>query len=1330
MKYILAILFIHSTALGQVVGGPVYPIIFIHGLYGSYDSFYNQNSEVPDGFIPELLELLNINEPKVLHICLNHDNNNETANLEDDFSVVGWTNFGENTLSTPNDEDKLFILNLNDDTFQNVNNHGEHNSSNNAAIYKQGKAVSKIIEDVRIFTGSDKVILVGHSMGGLAIREYLQRIEDGSSRWWVVQDSDDGHKVANVVTIGTPHLGSNAGCDPTFRESYDEGWDDIFGTSEAFRDLKYSYDSYSNECEGDPIGIYLFGGNESCIIEDEWGGSTFRNVDINCNGIESDDILGLNQSTTYNSQMPLPNNIQYTWITSNTNSGENPACINWLAFPCAGFCFGDNGNGDGAVLLNNQWLHIDSLSMPVSVSDTLLTYTPHNEEGGDFNAIIRGLDEPDGINGAYQIEFETTYTGFITYQPYFQMLDEDYYHLVLNGTGDLSVTIDGSLQTGITNLSILNSFGNLINGASIETLPFSIEAFDLQPGDYYINIGGSASTTTWQNPYGFQILFTQYGCTDPTALNYDPDATEPCNGDNSCCEYEGEDGLVAYYPFNGNANDESGNGNDGTQYGGVDFTINDRFGSNSSAAYFDGNNDKIQIAHNEMMWGENITISTWVNFSDFNGTQCLLEAWNPSGYGINMFQYSGNNDFTFQMKINGIGFQTNIDAEPYTTNTWHHFLETYDGLSLKVYIDNILVGQTEHTGTFGAPSGNFILGNDITYHNRFFHGLIDDIKIYNYALNVYEISDLYCENGWCDEPVYGCTDPEAINFDPESNFNDDSCVYPYGTVIDIDNNEYSTINIGDQEWMAENLRVTKYKNGADIPTDYSNAQWVNLYTGGYSAYNNSSEESEIYGLLYNWFVVEDNQGICPEGWTVPTDEQFQELEIQLGLSPSEAMSTGWRGSTEGGKLKSAGTIENGDGLWLHPNTNATNDFWYSAHPAGHRHHETGQYGAMGIHSNFWTSDEYSEFSAIYRQLMYDRSTIYRNDHEKPVGYSIRCIKIEDNIVFGCTDPSALNFNPDANFDDDSCEYESTSSFGDINLDGQTDVVDVVYLVDIILNDLNYNSSGDFNNDGVNNVVDIVALVDIILNPSSVGCTDPDAVNYNPDAYYDDGNCEYNNGTCTDIDGNVYSTVQIGTQLWMAENLVVTHYNNGDDIPTNFTNSQWRILSSGAFAIYPWDEDEASQNTCGVDCADVYGNLYNWWAVDDARDICPEGWHVPTDEEWMELEMALGMSYEEAHNTEYRGTDQGSQLAGNADLWNDGALQNNAEFGTSGFHALPGGTRDGNGPYRHMGNDGEFRTSSVYNSFNAWYRVLDYNNSDVHRGTGNKLNGFSVRCVGD
>lgn len=127
----------------------------------------------------------------------------------------------------------------------------------------------------------------------------------------------------------------------------------------------------------------------------------------------------------------------------------------------------------------------------------------------------------------------------------------------------------------------------------------------------------------------------------------------------------------------------------------------------------------------------------------------------------------------------------------------------------------------------------------------------------------------------------------------------------------------------------------------------------------------------------------------------------------------------------------------------------------------------------------------------------------------------------------------------------------------------------------------------------------------------------------------------------------------------------------------------------------------------------------------------EGWHVPSDVEFMELEMFLGMSEEEANSFEIRGTDEGSKLAGNSDLWDYDDLVNNSEFGTSGFNVLPAGYRwnDG-GNDDDMGNTGFFWSSSEDDSSNAWDRGLDSSSSSVYRGNDYKQGGFSIRCLGD
>jgi len=210
-------------------------------------------------------------------------------------------------------------------------------------------------------------------------------------------------------------------------------------------------------------------------------------------------------------------------------------------------------------------------------------------------------------------------------------------------------------------------------------------------------------------------------------------------------------------------------------------------------------------------------------------------------------------------------------------------------------------------------------------------------------------------------------------------------------------------------------------------------------------------------------------------------------------------------------------------------------------------------------------------------------------------------------------------------------------------------------------------------------------------------------------------------TMTGNDGKTYTTVRIGDQWWMAENLKESQYRNGDAIPEVTDDVNWSGLSTGARCAYNNDANNES---------DTYGYLYNWYAVDDSRHITPAGWHVPTDEEWKELEMYLGMSQSEADDRGYRGTNEGSKLAGNASLWEDGYLKNNDAFGISGFSALPGGYRGDSGTFDEVGNDAYFWSATEYSSSIAWCRPLSYDLSEVGRYYGYKQYGFSVRLVRD
>jgi uncharacterized protein (TIGR02145 family) len=200
---------------------------------------------------------------------------------------------------------------------------------------------------------------------------------------------------------------------------------------------------------------------------------------------------------------------------------------------------------------------------------------------------------------------------------------------------------------------------------------------------------------------------------------------------------------------------------------------------------------------------------------------------------------------------------------------------------------------------------------------------------------------------------------------------------------------------------------------------------------------------------------------------------------------------------------------------------------------------------------------------------------------------------------------------------------------------------------------------------------------------------------------------------TVIDGNVYNTITIGNQVWMAENLRVTHYRDGTPIPNVANDAVWGGLTTGAYCYY--DNDSTNFNA-------TYGALYNWYAVNGDTDgdgvkdkeIAPEGWHVPTDAEWQALETYLGGA-----------SVAGSKLAGNAGLWTNGLLKNHAEFGTSGFTALAGGYRDyTNGSYSSMGTFAYFWSATASSS------VLYYSDSTVSRQGWSKGVGFSIRLLRD
>jgi uncharacterized protein (TIGR02145 family) len=213
----------------------------------------------------------------------------------------------------------------------------------------------------------------------------------------------------------------------------------------------------------------------------------------------------------------------------------------------------------------------------------------------------------------------------------------------------------------------------------------------------------------------------------------------------------------------------------------------------------------------------------------------------------------------------------------------------------------------------------------------------------------------------------------------------------------------------------------------------------------------------------------------------------------------------------------------------------------------------------------------------------------------------------------------------------------------------------------------------------------------------------------------------NNFVCGDVlsyEREDYNTVMIGSQCWMAENLNIGTMINGNNNQANnstiekycYNNDAGNCTTYGG--LYQWAEavqyQNGDTNTTSPTLA-FSGNI---------QGICPTGWHLPTDTEWTALTNALDIS------------DKGSRLAGNADLWTDGALEDSPNFSTSGFLALPAGLRDTDGSFFDQSNYAFFWSSTESGSSTAWFSLLYYVFTDIYQNDIDKAIGFSVRCVQD
>ncbi|MEZ5173885.1 MAG: FISUMP domain-containing protein [Bacteroidia bacterium] len=219
------------------------------------------------------------------------------------------------------------------------------------------------------------------------------------------------------------------------------------------------------------------------------------------------------------------------------------------------------------------------------------------------------------------------------------------------------------------------------------------------------------------------------------------------------------------------------------------------------------------------------------------------------------------------------------------------------------------------------------------------------------------------------DPIFVDVQPEGLDVGSII-----TCSNLYSYLTDVDGNQYVTVQIGDQRWMTQNLRVQHFSDGSDLSEITNTIDWIWLNSPAFCTYNNEVSLDSALGNLYNWFTVNDVRNVCPAGWHIPSDEEWTQLTNFLG---GELLA--------GGKLK----LNNG---WNNPNLGATNESGFSAKSGGYRFGATGAFSFLGSEGFWWTSSEAGQSNAWFRTLSSSSTQVSRSNYSKQTGMSIRCVK--------------------------------------------------------------------------------------------------------------------------------------------------------------------------------------------------------------------------------------------------------------------------------------------------------------------------------------------------
>lgn len=528
---------------------------------------------------------------------------------------------------------------------------------------------------------------------------------------------------------------------------------------------------------------------------------------------------------------------------------------------------------------------------------------------------------------------------------------------------------------------------------------------------------------------------------------------------------------------------------------------------------------------------------------------------------------------------------------------------------------------------------------------------------------------------------------------------------------------YKTILIGSQCWMGENMRylpeITYYNDWGTTDPEYV----VFAYQGHSAETAMSMENYEIYGALYNWQAA---MSICPIGWHLPSDDEFKILELEIGMTSEEVENTGFRGVTEGSQL--AGQID----LWVideYDKLDKNTDFGKSGFnclPSGYIDNN-GIAHDKGTEAYFWTSTHFdgNETYSYSRYITRDRATIMRNNVVNVKGEAVRCIR---DIGFTNMEPTVFTYEVlNLDFTTDwqvqiggSVSYDGCDSIQERGIVWSTSENPTVSDNEGFI--VEGNGLGDFEV-FISGLSEGVQYYYRAFATNSVGTAYGLQLSFITTEMVDGQPCPAAPFVIDVRDSVQYSTISFNDMCWFSENL---RY-----LPEVVGASDESTLVS-KYYVYDYDGSDVTEAKQTENYL-TYGALYNWHA---SIESCPTNWHVASDDDWKELEVLMGMSYTQANEETWRGTNEGSKLAGSSSLWNSGVLVEDTEFGVSEFNILPGGSQNGSGTFIFVGSGAFFWTETASSPTSSYRRMRYFYKSEtgVFRNIRPTDYGYSVRCV--